>query len=428
MSWLWQRGAAAVRARPSLQRQQRELFVLYLGSLTVVLLLVALVVRSAFRESELASTRRELMLIAEDLAALPIPPRGGEKDLQKNRRDFTTAHLQVEWFSSPRHPPVARLGELRSLGALPREHPGQRRYWQQGDDWIALVERSQLGADGTAGWLRISADLDPMETRLRQLDLTLAIALVLALLLSALSSWALTRHAVAPLEWNLKRLRQFSLDASHELRGPLAAMAANADMGLIEARNGAGSQGRRFEAIASAVEQLQQLVDDLLLLAKQDEQPTIQPERVDFSQLLTQQVAMQQDLFQQSELSLEAEIADGLFVSGYSLMLSRLIRNLLDNARRYTPAGGAVRVEALRGAGVARVRIIDTGVGIAADQLPLVFDRFWRAQGDRSDGGSGLGLAIASRICGAHGGRIQVSSEQGRGSCFELILPVLRGS
>ena len=104
------------------------------------------------------------------------------------------------------------------------------------------------------------------------------------------SSWILTQRAVALVEATLERLRQFSLDASHELRGPLAAMAANAEMGLVETQVQERAQRRRFEAIASASEQMRQLVDDLLLLAKNEEHRLGQAERLDLSELLEQEL------------------------------------------------------------------------------------------------------------------------------------------
>ncbi len=430
-------------ARParSLRRQQLELFLLYLGSLAALLLIVAAVVRAVSREAELAHLRGQLSLVGEDLAGLPLPDHGSELHLQESHKDFATAHQQVEWFVEGRRgaapgprpsAPVARLGEVRSLGPLPPLLTGRRFYWQEGPGWLALVR--PVDAPGSHGvWLRISAGLEPLEERLHQLDLALALAVLLALLLSGVCSWLLTRRAVHPLERSLARLRQFSLDASHELRGPLAALAANAEMGLLDcgARPGSGGpapppepQRRRFEAIASATEQMQQLVDDLLLLARQDEQRLEHPRPLDLSRLVEQQLDLHRDGLDLGDHHLTVAIEPGLQVLGQGPLLQRLVRNLLDNAQRYTPRGGAISVALEGRGGLACLAVSDTGVGLSAEELPRVFDRFWRASAERSPGGTGLGLAIAARICAAHGGTIQVSSRPGEGSCFRVDLPL----
>jgi signal transduction histidine kinase len=100
-----------------------------------------------------------------------------------------------------------------------------------------------------------------------------------------------------------------------------------------------------------------------------------------------------------------------------------LVRNLLDNALRYTSDAGLVTVCSQRQDGLLSCSIQDSGIGLSAQELPQVFDHFWRARSDRPDGGSGLGLAIDSRICASHCGRIRVTSEPGEGSCFIVELP-----
>ncbi len=287
-----------------------------------------------------------------------MPGPGRERELQKSRRDFRSAHLLVEWFTDRDQDAVARLGDIRRMGRLPAESAVQSTQWQQGAGWIALV----IAGSSEKAW------------------------------------------------------------------GPLAAMAANAEMGLVETQLHERSQRRRFEAIASASEQMQQLVDDLLLLAKNGENRLGRAEPLDLSELLEQELDLQQDLFSQKQLKLVAEIAPGIRIYGYGPLLHRLVRNLLDNARRYTEPGGLVRVSAQRRGRLAHIAVLDSGIGLNPDQQARVFDRFWRARQDRSDGGSGLGLANAARICSLHGGRIQLNSEPGTGSCFEVDLPALPAS
>ena len=448
LGWPGRTASGAARGRParSLARQQRELLLLYLASLAGVLLTVAVVVRGLIQRSELAQVHGRLLLIGEELSSLPLPKPGSERDLQESRKDFAAAGEQVEWFVSGRQEPVARLGAVRNLGPLPKNYSNRRLSWQAGPDWLALVRPvDAVGAGNPAAkpatesapgsttdpepgrvWLRISEGLEPIQERQRQLEYALAAAVLVALLLSGLSAWGLARRAVAPLERSLLRLRQFSLDASHELRGPLAALSANAEMGLLESEEQGGGQWRRFVAIASATTQMEQLVEDLLLVARQDEERREAPMPVDLTALLEDQLALHRDGIRLRDLGLQVDLPQGLLVLGHQPQLQRLFRNLLDNALRYNRHGGSIAVRAERRGGQVRIEVADTGRGLAADQLPQVFDRFWRASEDRTDGGSGLGLAIASRICAAHGGRIQVISQPGVGSCFTVDLPALR--
>ena len=302
----------------------------------------------------------------------------------------------------------------------------------QGPDWIAVlrpVDAPPEAGPGSAGvWLRVSEGLETTEAQLSQLDLALAAAVLLALLLSALVARGLTRRAVEPVERSLARLRQFSLDASHELRGPLAAMAANVEMGLLTADQPDASHQRRYAAIGQAAAQMEHLVDDLLLLARQDEQRLEHAQPVDLSQLLHEQLNLNHDAMTLRRQAVEVAITPQLLVQGQPLLLQRLFRNLIDNAMRYTPAEGRLTISARRRGDQALVSVSDTGIGLSREQMSRVFDRFWRASSDRSDGGTGLGLAIASQICQAHGGRILVTSQPGQGSCFEVVLPLLQGA
>ena len=427
--------AAIATGRParSVRRQQVELLGLYLGSLAGVLLVFAAVVRQGFASIAIADMRSQLVLIGEDLSSLPMPEPGSERDLQASHKDFATAHQQVEWFHGDDRRPAARLGEVRTLGPLPRRSRGQRLIWQSDAETLSLVRPADADGLDRGGkpqvWLRISQGLEPLENRLHQLDVAMGAAIVLALGLSGASATLLARRVVEPLQRSLRRLREFELDASHELRGPLAAMAANAELGLLDCSDQQdGSQRRRFEAIASATDQLQRLVDDLLLLAKQDEAPLEPTERVDLSHLVAQQLSLYRDALALRQQRLGSSLQADLAVFGQASLLHQLVRNLLDNAHRYSPEGSAIEVSLQRHGRMASLEVRDHGPGLAREQLTNVFDRFWRASSDRSDGGSGMGLAIAARICRAHGGTIRVNSAPGDGCRFVVELPLALSS
>jgi len=261
--------------------------------------------------------------------------------------------------------------------------------------------------------------------RLQQLDLAMTVAIVLALMLSAASATLLARRVVEPLQRSLRRLREFELDASHELRGPLAAMSANAEMGLLDCRSSDDPQRQRFAAIASATDQMQKLVNDLLLLARQEEGSIDQAQRLDLAALVQEQLNLYGDALALRQQHLQSNLQHGLSIMGQASLLQQVVRNLLDNAHRYSPDGGTISVSLERRGNKACLDIGDEGPGIPADQLQRVFDRFWRASADRGDGGSGLGLAIVARIIRVHGGSISVASRPGCGSRFSVSLPLM---
>lgn len=416
-------GRSVGRPAKTLRREQMELWLLYLGSLAGVLMLFALVLRGIFHQSQLAKIRSDLTVLGEELASLPVPGPGKERQIQKNRRDFATAHQQVEWFVEGRRVPVARLGEVRSLGPLPRRPRGQRLIWQQGPDWIALVRPVEDEGPAVVRWLRLSEGLETSKAQLNRLDLSLAAAILLALALSAVSARWITGRAVKPLEQSLNRLRQFSLDASHELRGPLAVLAANAEMGLLDGNPAETLQRRRFEAITAATGQMETLVDDLLLLARQEEPRSELFQKLDLSCLIDGQAALHRAGIALRSQTLTLQVEPGLRVMGQATLLQRLLRNLIDNATRYTPDRGSISLTARRQGPLVTIAVQDSGVGLREEDISRVFDRFWRASQDRSDGGSGLGLAIAARVCQAHGGTIQVTSQPGAGCRFLVTLP-----
>ena len=188
---------------------------------------------------------------------------------------------------------------------------------------------------------------------------------------------------------SLRRLREFGLDASHELRGPLAALAANAEMGLLDCPDADSPQRRRFAAIASAsasasaTDQMQRLVDDLLQQVRQDASRLEQPSRLALADLVRQQLALFGDSFALRRQQLDSDLEDGLMVIGQANLLQQLISNLLDNAHRYCPEGAKVHVQLRRRGRFACLEVRDDGPGIDPGSLPRVFDRFWRASAPR---------------------------------------------
>jgi signal transduction histidine kinase len=170
-----------------------------------------------------------------------------------------------------------------------------------------------------------------------------------------------------------------------------------------------------------------EIIGKLLLLARSDAaEGPVNFQEINVKDLLKELSSDLASLAQEKGLVFTFGQLDDLTVKGDRVKLRQLFLNLLDNAIRYTPSGGAVSGSLVRKNGNAFVTICDTGVGIPAEHLPFVFDRFYRVDKARSqdDGGSGLGLAIANTIAKLHGGEIQVESQVGKGSAFYVTLPL----
>jgi len=182
-----------------------------------------------------------------------------------------------------------------------------------------------------------------------------------------------------------------------------------------------------LRAIGDEAARMQRMINDLLLLAQLDAGLQIHRQPVEMDTLLLDVYRQAQVIDRGVTLRLGAE--DQALVLGDRDRLRQLLLNLVDNALKYTPAGGQVTLTLRRGEGWVQVAVTDTGVGITPEDVPHLFERFYRADRSRArQSGAGLGLSIAQWVAQAHGGRIEVESQVGQGSTFTVWLPQMTGS
>jgi heavy metal sensor kinase len=215
--------------------------------------------------------------------------------------------------------------------------------------------------------------------------------------------------------------RRFIADASHELRTPLTTIRGNVE---LLRRNAALPPEDVQEALAdidSETQRMSRLVTELLQLARADAGHSFARETVRLDELL--RAVHRQTQVHKPETQVELAVAGSAAVLGSADALQELFLILVDNGLKYTPAGGRVRVGLARAGDWYTVEVRDTGVGIDPEDLPHIFERFYRATKVRQEGGTGLGLAIAKWIAERHGGRITVQSAPGQGSAFTVWLP-----
>ena len=217
--------------------------------------------------------------------------------------------------------------------------------------------------------------------------------------------------------------RNFVMDVSHELRTPLTALRGRLDVLLMDDRLDADTRAQ-MERMSAEVGRLIRLTSNLLYLAHAEAGRGLVRRPVELDTLCLEVYRQAKDLRPEVKLRLGHE--DQVTIQGDADLLKQLILNLVDNGLKYTPAGGEVVLSLYRDADNARVTVEDTGSGIAADQIPFVFDRLYRGTSSRArgSGGAGIGLSISRWIARAHGGDILVSSESGHGSVFTVVLPL----
>lgn len=224
------------------------------------------------------------------------------------------------------------------------------------------------------------------------------------------------------LEVSFERERRFTSDASHELRTPVTVIAAAAEDALCS--DVTGSTAEDLRTIQREAQQMTRIISQLLMLARGYE-GRIHFERDtvclhDMVDAVCQELA---GIAETQGICLYDEVPEDLMLACDQSLMTQLLVNLIGNAVKYGRTGGSVWVGAEEGADQVYLTVADDGIGISEEDLPHIFDRFYRADRARDRSGTGLGLAIAKWIAERHGGSIRVQSAQDRGTLFEVLLP-----
>ncbi len=285
------------------------------------------------------------------------------------------------------------------------------------------------------GYLQVATPLASVQNNLAQLRLVLLLAVPITLGVIGLAGWFLGGIAMQPIRASYDQLQRFTADASHELRSPLSAITSNAQYGLLSKTNDIEAQRQRFGKIFDVAKSMNILVNNLLFLARHVGR--LSPESL-------QKVDLKSELVQIADEYTTQEAAQHLnltytlpttsvVVLGDTNLLRQAVVNLLDNACKYTPAGGQVQLRLFAQSNWAVIEVIDNGIGIPEADLPHIFERFYRVDKKRTrmaqatshkTGGYGLGLSIVEQIISAHAGYISVKSFVEKGSTFQIVLPL----
>lgn len=440
-------------------RQSRlRLALWYSGVMGAILTLLSLGVYRAILHAHSVTADRELQSVADSIYRAIEPATESAEDLANVPSQLlpnlcllkASCLVRVE---TPREPRGADQGApagghyirvIDSEGKLlatAGEHPSALPVTEPVPGWTSLEDGNgqpyhQIAIalhnrnDKTWAYLLVGSAFRDFHAYLAVVRWSLLAGLLVALALIAIASWWLSDLAMRPIYQSYNQIQQFTADAAHELRTPLAAIRATIEFAMRLPTISEAEAHETLTVVGRQNQRLSTMVSDLLLLSRLDnEQLPAAKSLCDLQDLVSDIVEEMAafSLSQKVSLVLDIQSAAPLEVLGNEEQLYRLVLNLVNNALTYTPAGGRVRLTLKRDQQWALILVSDTGIGIAPEHQARIFDRFYRIDTARSQqmGNSGLGLAIASAIAKAHSGGIAVNSQRGEGSTFRLLLPAI---
>ncbi len=365
-------------------------------------------------------------------------------------------HLAV-WFDLASRE-VARLGELstQARGAfevsggvehIDRDGPNLADIRAEGVVWYDGAGRelaregfvpvvpagSAAGTTGDLRWatapaghgsVRVFVGRRAGARSLSRADLALGFGFLIALVAAGFGGRLLASRALVRIAQSMRTLRDFTADAAHELRGPLAAIRSNAGASLRADDDVPEPHRTRLQTIDATARAMARTIDDLLLIARSERPLERELYAIDVAALVREVVDLRCEHAANRGLTLATERLADARAYGSPPDVERIVGNLVDNAINYTPAGGAIAVSCAQERGGAVVRVRDSGIGIDPRDHERIFDRFWRGDvARRGEAGSGLGLPIVRALVRRHGGEVAVKSAPGTGSEFSVWLP-----
>jgi heavy metal sensor kinase len=237
-------------------------------------------------------------------------------------------------------------------------------------------------------------------------------------------------HMIARLEDAFQQNRRFTADASHELRTPLTIMRGELES-IVEGTCSTGDVPATAASILEEVQRMARIVEGLFAISRLDAgEAQAEWRQFDLAGLAAGTAEQMCLLAEDKGISISTDADQPVEIKGDRARMKQVVVNLLDNAIKYTPSGGSVRL-CVRAAGdKALLEVADSGIGIPTEAQPHIFERFFRVDTARSRdmGGAGLGLSIVKSICTAHGGRVNFQSNEGKGSSFTVELPLARAT
>ncbi len=414
-----------------LDKIERRLLAIHIGVFLSVLSILAIVVFAYFKHSIYAEARRELSTLADSIiSSIDFDEVGrhdaGIPDAIVNALPLKSSesliNMRLQWFNPARRL-MAQRGQL--IISVPFIKNGE--FQEQSHPHALVLTRSAILNGKIFGYVRVAHPLESTDEVLRQLLTGLIFGIIISAATSTFGITLLVRQSMVPILEMIRRLKQFTADASHELSNPLMAIQSNSRVALKYSDGMRETDKEKFEAIVDASNQMARLTEVLLRMAQLENRSngySELAESINISEICQKEIDKQLDLHGDT-LTIKNLLPDLLICIAEKADIEALFCNVLANAFQYTSPGDTITVEGKRENGSIVVSIKDTGIGISSGDLLHIFDRFWRADEARNhrDRGNGLGLAIVKTVVEKYNGTISVQSQVNVGSEFTVCLP-----
>jgi signal transduction histidine kinase len=395
----------------------------------VVLIAFSLILYSVVREGFYSDARSHIKQMTDAIiSSIDYDRRDQEKPLPDlivsqlpSSVSESLMNLRLQWFDEKGKLAIEK-GSMNLY--LPLNKAGG---FETQSNPKSMVFTKAVVVDGELlGYARVGQPLTNIDRAMSHIQVGLSLGVLFASVISGLGILWLISKSMQPLHTSIIRLKQFTADVSHELKTPVTAISTNSSVALKYADGMREGDREKFEMILSASKQMNRLLEDLLQL-EGIERAERAPVNVatELSKVLSDVRRITNWLQQEKQIDLVLELQSELYIQCSEEELFQILQNLLENAFRYTPNGGRVTISASRERTMIVIRVSDTGIGISPDDLPKIFDRFWRADKARSraEVGSGLGLSITKSLVTKLKGSIDAESKVDIGSTFTLRLP-----
>ena len=291
-----------------------------------------------------------------------------------------------------------------------------------------MMMSKKIVTDNAVQTLYVGKDVTALYSGLQKATYAQIVLGFVALLIASAIGYFMAGRALIPIKEAYDRQKQFAADASHELRTPLAVVMSSADLLLADPSIQNPFLRQVLEDLKSEVKKMTNLVSDLLMVARSDNNALkVKIQRLDLTEILKQVIRTMTPIAEKKNIRLSGEDFRKVMINADEQKIKQLAIILVDNAIKYTPEGGVVLVRLEKVDDTRAVfAVMDTGIGIAPEDLDKVFERFYRVDKARSRemGGNGLGLAIAWEIVKLHDGNISVASKLGEGTKFTVELKI----
>ena len=421
-------------------RSRRQLAFAYALIMSFFMAIIILVVHMAINWSLFSEQAQELSDAANGVAEVQVFYLQNPNDSVDETRYFKTANDRLFFYIFTEDKQLVRferasfrieqfvLGVIENWSIDDGEVEVFRHSNETGQLNTVMMMSKKIVADNAVQTLYVGKDVTALYSGLQKATYAQIVLGIVALMIASAIGYFMAGRALVPLKEAYDKQKQFAADASHELRTPLAVVMASADLLLADPSIKEPFLRQVLEDLKSEVKKMTNLVSDLLMVARSDNNALkVKIQRLDLTEILKQVIRTMTPIAEKKNIRLGGENFRKVLINADEQKIKQLAIILVDNAIKYTPEGGAVlvRLEKIDNAR-AVFAVMDSGIGIAPEDLDKVFERFYRVDKARSRemGGNGLGLAIAAEIVKLHDGKISVASKLGEGTKFTVELKV----